>query len=186
MLQLPQATQVAILDRWRELILSSYSADAAAFFGRQKDRFANPVGEAIRHGTIILLEGILADGNPASSPMIEALDALLRIRAVQDFTPAQAVAFIFGLKQALHEALAQPPMDRIFLAELDSRVDRLALAAFDNYMRCREQICEIKVRQVRNRTAQLFARADLSFEDMANESDHDNSGNGSGDKGAAR
>jgi hypothetical protein len=186
MLQLPQEKQVAILDRWRELILSSYPADAAAFFGRQKDRFANPVGEAIRRGTAVLLGGMLADESPSSAPMTEALDALVRIRAVQDFTPAQAVAFVFRLKQAFREVLAPPPREGDFPAELDARVDGLALAAFDHYTRCREQIYDIKVREIRNRTARRFTRADLSFEDTANKSNQDNGGDGSGDKGAAR
>jgi len=183
MLQLPQEKQVAILDRWRELILSSYPADAAAFFGRQKDRFANPVGEAVRRHSAVLLEGILADTPPHDPAIAEALDGLVRIRAVQDFTPAQAVAFVFQLKQALREALPEGGGAPV---ELELRVDRLALAAFDHYARCREQIYDIKVREIRNRTARRFTRADLSFEDTANKSNQDNGGDGSGDKGAAR
>ena len=183
MLQLPQEKQVAILDRWRELILSSYPADAAGFFRREKDRFANPVGEAVRRHSAVLLDGILADTPPHDPAIAEALDGLVRIRAVQDFTPAQAVAFVFQLKQALREALPEGGGAPV---ELELRVDRLALAAFDHYARCREQIYDIKVREIRNRTARRFTRADLSFEDTANKSNQDNGGDGSGDKGAAR
>jgi len=186
MLQVPQEKQVAILDRWRELILSSYPADAAAFFGRQKDRFANPVGEAVRRHSAVLLEGILADTPPHDPAIAEALDGLVRIRAVQDFTPAQAVAFVFQLKQALREVLAPPPMEGDFPVELDARVDGLALAAFDHYTRCREQIFDVKIREIRNRTAKLFARAGLSFEESVMNFDNDQGGNGSSGKGAVR
>jgi len=183
MLQLPQEKQVAILDRWRELILSSYPAEAAAFFGRQKDRFANPVGEAVRRHSAVLLDGILADTPPHDPAIAEALDGLVRIRAVQDFTPAQAVAFVFQLKQALREALPEGGGAPV---ELELRVDRLALAAFDHYARCREQIFDVKIREIRNRTAKLFARAGLLFEESVMNFDNDQGGNGSSGKGAVR
>ena len=46
-------------------------------------------------------------------------------------------------------------LDPAALAPLESGVDRLALAAFDVYMQCREKIFEIRVREIKE--SQLLA-----------------------------
>ena len=53
----------------------------------------------------------------------------------EDFTAAQAVAFVFLLKRILRDPAR------------DERIDALALRAFDLYMQCREKIWEIKAKQ---------------------------------------
>lgn len=63
-----------------------------------------------------------------------ALDAIIRIRAVQDLTPSQAVEFLFLLKPIMRELA--PEQDQVRLAD---RIDRLALMAFDKYMQCRRR-----------------------------------------------
>jgi hypothetical protein len=73
-----------------------------------------------------------------------ALDALIRIRAVQDLTASQAVGFVFLLKPILRELA---PVDD----SLNDRIDRLALMAFDKYMQCREQLADIRVNEGQRR-----------------------------------
>jgi hypothetical protein len=63
-----------------------------------------------------------------------ALDVILRIRAVQDMSPSQAVGFVVQLRSILREAPAT-----FDLPLLEKRIDQLSLAAFDKYMQCREQ-----------------------------------------------
>ena len=94
---------------------------------------------------------------------LEALEGLVRIRAVQDFSPAEAVAFVFLLKRAAREVLedvseqAQSVPARV-LSDLEARIDSLALLAFETYTRCREEIFEIRVREAQRRTAALLER----------------------------
>jgi hypothetical protein len=140
----------ALVQRWRELVLETYPPDAARFFKAERDSFANPVGSMISRAIAGLYDELLL-GAPAErlSPL---LDDIIRIRSVQDFSPSQAVGFVFLLKTALGEQLAAAAEDPLILKELlefDSRIDNLALLAFDIYQRCREQIFEIRVKEAK-------------------------------------
>jgi len=79
----------------------------------------------------------------------------VRIRAVQEFSPSAAVGFVYALRGILREELASAGLDAAGHAAVESGVDRLALAAFDAYMKCREKIFEIRVREIRE--SQLLA-----------------------------
>ena len=83
-----------------------------------------------------------------------ALDAIIRIRAVQDLTASQAVGFVFLLKPILLELQPErnPAARDVPLGVLlNDRIDRLALMAFDKYMQCREQLADIRVSEGRRR-----------------------------------
>jgi len=154
-----QAHRSEALDRWRGFLLDSYPEEAARFFRKEKDRFKNPVGQSIHRATETLFDGALLERDAGGVP--EALESLVRIRAVQDFSPSEAVAFVFLLKRAVREVLAgasgeQP--SKAALSDLDARVDALALAAFDTYTRCREELFEIRMRASQRRVAALLER----------------------------
>lgn len=151
-----QAHRSEALDRWRSLVLDSYPEEAARFFRKEKDRFKNPVGQSIHRATETIFDGVLLERSAEGVP--EALEALVRIRAVQDFSPSEAVAFVFLLKRAVREALQEPSASTAVLSDLDSRVDGLALAAFETYTRCREELFEIRLRSSQRRVAVLLER----------------------------
>ena len=88
---------------------------------------------------------------------------MIRIRAVQNFTPSEAVAFIFQLKKIVRHALGSELLLRTGITEelvaFESAVDDLALFSFDLYMQCREGIYEIKAKEATNMTFRLFQQA---------------------------
>ena len=144
-------TRPAVLQRWRDLLLESYAPDASRFFREQGDPFANPVGATVSRTLAGLFDELLAGAEPER--IAPLLDDLIRLRAVQDFSPSQAVGFVFQLKRAVREQLAgveTPPWPE--LAEFEGRIDRLALLAFDLYLQCREQIFQIRVKEVKTRS----------------------------------
>jgi hypothetical protein len=158
--QLLRDSRTSILARWKDLTLEVYADEAARFMRSEKDRFNNPVGRAIDSGLDTLCDGLLS-GRPAKE-MEQALDGIVRIRAVQDFSPAQAVGFVFLLKRAIREELGKAFAGKEALTELsvlDARIDNIALAAFDIYMRCREKICDIRVNEIKHLTSKLLERA---------------------------
>ncbi len=171
---LREEKKAAILTRWRELVLTTYPPDMAAFLRREKDRFANPVGYTINQGTEALLAWVLAGDKADTAAMANALEDLIKIRAVQDFSASQAVAFIFLLKQVIREELAgeEPSFDQ--LVEFDARVDRLTLAAFDAYMKNRERIWDLKVTAIKNRTNRILDRGDLTGQGSRRPANQDN------------
>jgi hypothetical protein len=158
------------------LILQTYPPDAAGFLSRGKDRFTNPVGYTIHRETAVLLESILAEEEAAGGEITDALDKLIKIRAVQDFSASQAVAFIFALKGVLHEELAEVNASLDEILHIDDRIDRLALAAFDYYMKNRETIYQIKINEVKNRSNKLLQRANLMYEESGTQENSNNGG----------
>ena len=81
-----------------------------------------------------------------------ALDGIVRIRAVQDLSPAAAVGFVLLLKRAVREVLAEgrPGLPEApDLSELDQAVDRLLLEAFDLFAECRETIYRLRVGELK-------------------------------------
>lgn len=147
------AKRETVLDRWFQAVLATYPADTARFLSGGADPFANPVGHTVREGL-----GRLYDRFAAGVPDAElsaAIDGIVRIRAVQEFSPSAAVGFVYTLRGILREELADAALDRPSLAALEAGVDRLALVAFDVYMQCREKIFEIRVREIKE--SQLLA-----------------------------
>lgn len=139
-----------IAERWMEAILRSYPAQPAASMLREKDPFRNPVGYALREGIRVLCDELF--GAMDASRIVSALEDIVRIRAVQDFSAQEAVEFIFVLKKILREEPCGGPEDE---RELEDRIDRMALTAFDLFMRCREKIRNVAMDEVRRKVGLL-------------------------------
>jgi hypothetical protein len=140
----------ALLEQWLERILATYPSQTAGFLRKEKDRFRNPVGSTLKEGLTTLLDEITGEMDAAR--IKPALESIVRLRAVQDFTAAQATGFVFALREILYDNLegGGPPA-------LQKRLDEMALLAFDLYMRCREEIYEIKARE-RQREVYVWER----------------------------
>jgi hypothetical protein len=149
----------AIVGKWLTRVIDTYPPETARFLRGQKDPFANPVGQATRQGLDTLVGLLTADPDDAAARA--ALDPIIRIRAIQAFSPAQAVGFVFELKTILRDQLGAAPATSQELARLDGRIDQLALIAFDLFMQCREKIYELKANEMKNTTYKAFARAGL-------------------------
>ncbi|GAB6174294.1 RsbRD N-terminal domain-containing protein [Paradesulfitobacterium aromaticivorans] len=139
-----------ILARWQSVLLGSYPESAARFFQNKDARFTNPVAYALEAGIHEVWNGLLEGKTPQE--LAQALDPLMRLRATQELSPSQAVGFILKLKGILQEEMStvgQSAPEAAALFSLEERIDALALLAFDGYVRCREQIFELRVRELR-------------------------------------
>ncbi|HHD63298.1 MAG TPA: hypothetical protein ENK96_02805 [Desulfobulbaceae bacterium] len=149
MIEALQKKKKEILFIWIDRTLDSYVS--SGFFKKSRDKFANPVGANIREGLSRIFELLIGDKD--QKEMVKPLDQVIRIRAVQDFSPAQAVAPILELKWVVKQVFATDKATRPMLSEMDSfdcDVDRLALTAFDMYMNCREQLYKNRVRELKS------------------------------------
>jgi hypothetical protein len=145
--------------RWFEEALSDYSADAQAALSRQRDRFANPLAHGLRVGTRALFE-VLVDGADEAA-LRASLEEIVKVRAVQEMPPSRALAFVFRLKGLIRASLGEAlddPLLRTELEELDGRIDRAALTAFDLFVESRERVMELRIEEVKRNTPWFVGR----------------------------
>jgi hypothetical protein len=155
--ELLSGRRTEMVGAWLDRIVDRYPKETAAFLRRQHDPFANPVGIGLREEVGFLVDGVL--GAADEERVVAALDRIVRVRAVQELTPVQAVGFVLDLKELVRAQADSVDGDWAEeLAELDGRVDRLLLLAFEVYSRCREQVYEIRVRAIHNRSLKVMER----------------------------
>jgi hypothetical protein len=133
----------SILDRWIAQTIGSYPAEVQSRLRSEDDPFRNPVGQALKENLAVLLRELFGEMNRAE--IAPALEALIRIRAVQDFSPADAVRFVFDLRPIVRELTGETD------EALQTRIDALCLASFDFYMNCREQVFALRTKEIRSR-----------------------------------
>lgn len=154
-----QEKQSAIVGRWREYALAAYADEASAFLRNERNRFANPVGHVLRSGTEGIYKSLLSGMD--AEEICGHLDAIIKVRAIQDLSPSQAVSFVFALKRAIREELggevARPDM-AAELAGIDAQIDQIALFAFDIYTRCREKVSELRINEVKRSVAAVMEK----------------------------
>ena len=152
--QLLSKKKKAILDEWRDRVAGTYPVDMQSLFRREGDPFANPVGSTISAGLGGLLDELLGEGD--AQKVRSYLDLILRVRAVQDFSPSQALVFLPLLKGILRGEIGEEERQKRFQEEwleLESRIDGFLLLAFDIYMECREKIFQLRNQELRDRAA---------------------------------
>jgi len=154
-----------IVKKWFELVVNSYPPDTASFLKGQKDQFSNPVGHTTKKGLEAVFDEVVSGMD--RDTIVSFLDPIIRIRAVQDFTPSQAVGFILDLKNVIREKLKKElnsaPV-QAGLADIDTNIDRLCLIGFDIFVTCREAIYQLKVNTERDKIYSAFSRAGLVTE----------------------
>lgn len=141
----------SIVARWYRLILSTYPPEASSFI--------NSAPPAVNPARLILAaaaEGLYDEltGDMNVKGVVSSMEDLLRLRAVQDFTASGAVAFVFLLKQAILgeiEDMDFPPLPARDLDDIASKIDSMALIAFDEYVNCRERMRDLREKESRRR-----------------------------------
>jgi hypothetical protein len=178
LLELLEKRKDTIARRWLEGALSAYPDQSAAAFMRQTDPFANPVGHSLRVGTRGILDGLLRGTN--AERISECLHEIIKIRAVQQFSPSEAVSFVFGLKEAIRAEAREEVGDPKFcseLAQFERQIDRVALAAFDLFVQCREQVYELRVNEMKRNVSWIVEK--LNHRDCEQRLDEADLGEGS-------
>jgi hypothetical protein len=168
--ELLEQNKDSIIERWLEETYATYAKDTSSFLNRENNRFANPVGHALRTGTRAIFENLLEGMDPVI--ICGHLNDIIKIRAIQDFSPSRAVSFVFLLKRAVRGGIGNYATDpRLMpgLMEIDRRIDQIALFAFDIYTKSREQMHELRINEVKRSVSALMDR----FTDAGQETDAD-------------
>ncbi len=146
-----------IIKKWQQAILQTYPKETQKFLKKEKSQFANPVGSIIGKDVDILFDELVKGED--TEKIFYSLDKIIRIRAVQDFKPSHAVGFVLQLKSIVRETLGEGASAALHL--LEDRIDAAALLAFDVYSQCRQQLYDIRVKEVRSEYGRLLEMANL-------------------------
>ncbi len=160
--RLMQEKHEALLQRWFEYAIAAYPAESHKYFAKVKNEFTNPVGSNIYQSMSRLLTELA--GERDAERLYGDLEMILKIRAVQDMKPSQALAFLPVLKNLvrteLEEEIGAGHISAEELADLDSDIDTLMLLAFDLYSESREQIYNLRISEIKA-TNDILERANL-------------------------
>jgi hypothetical protein len=153
----------AVLKKWFDAVVETYPNETSSLLKKQKAQFTNPVGYTLSEGLEHLFDALLQGMLPET--VSRFLDSIVRLRAIQEFAPSEAVMFIFRLKKVVRQELGNDILQQQGIIEelttFDSAVDDLALYAFDLYVKCREKIYELKANEAKNMTFRLLQQARL-------------------------
>ena len=155
--------KTAIVKKWIKVLFDSYHPDTSILFQREKDPFANPVGDSINQGLAVVFDELCTEIINVEK-MRSLLDPVLRVRAIQSFTASEAILFVFSLKKIIRKTFSnQLHNDHINDAVLkfETKIDELGLIAFDVYMDCVKKLYEINATEEKKRTFSAFERAGL-------------------------
>ena len=154
-----------ILKKWFDLVVDTYPSDTSRFLKKEKDPFSNPVGRTTLKSLETLFDYL--QHKIEEEELINALDSVIRIRSIQDFSPSRAIGFIFFLKTIIRDEVNKETKNEDLaqnLYTIEYRIDGLMMMAFDIYARCRETLYQIKANEEKNRFYNAFKRAGLITE----------------------
>ena len=137
-----------ILDAWVDQVLATYAKDGARSFKKEQNQFANPVGYAVKSSLwqvyALLFESDTLEG------LVPALQQLVKIRAVQEFLPSQAVSMAYKLKEVGKDFYRKEKLeDHDGWLAFEEKADTLAYTLFDLYMASREQLHKTRLEEYR-------------------------------------
>ncbi len=159
--QLIQDNKAAVVEKWLDQLLSSFPPETQKIWKKNKDRFTNPVCCTFQDSMEAMVDGLVT-WNDAEA-LAKALNEVIKIRAVQDVAPGKSLAFIFGLKKVLREMFGGKA-DAGELGVYDTRLDNLALMAFDIYTRNREQVFCMRIDEFKHAHHMAFRKAGIICE----------------------
>ena len=142
----------SIIKNWTTRIFDTYVSETSSFLSKDKDQFSNPVGFTISTNAEKIVDEIISDRDLTSIKIL--LIDILKIRAVQEFTPSEAVGFINPLKDVINNELKDDLHDDLLFHELIDLylfLDQVTLIAFDIYSELRETVYRIRLKELRNK-----------------------------------
>ena len=130
----------SIVEAWFSKAIGIYPESVRDGLMQASDRFLNPVACGLRESLGVLASEMAGDMDP--NAIIAAMDGIIRIRAVQQCSPDEAIAFASVLGDVIREQHAEA-----LFPDSEQRVRRLADYARQQYAACRKDVTRIRQRQ---------------------------------------
>ena len=146
----------SIVQEWVDQTINTYGPEMVRFLKKEKNQFSNPVRNTIITSLKKIFDSIFTGD---SIDDYNGLEEIIKIRAVQDFSPSDALSFIFDLKKIIRTELSKIEQKSETIDEfykIDQRFDALYRQAFDIYNKCRLKIQDIKMAEIKSRSERAF------------------------------
>ena len=138
-----------IVGQWVDYTLSTYKS--SRFFRQEGDKFANPIGGVTKEALDELFLLLAKNADPET--FVKPIEKIVRLRAIQDFAPSQAVSPFHAVKHITRDILAKDKERCHLINELydfEFAVDMAVLAAFDIYLDSRERLYRVRLEEVQS------------------------------------
>ncbi|TAL67624.1 MAG: hypothetical protein EPN82_14325 [Bacteroidetes bacterium] len=155
-----------ITEKWLKQVIETYPDEAGKFLFENKNQFGNPIGYTFSKRLPEILDELIVPTEPQK--MYEAVEDIIKIRAVQDFTSSEAVGFLYVLKKIIRKEYHQDEKEPLLFREMlefESRIDQAVSLAFDIYVGLKEKIYEIKAGEVKARYGKMVDRLNEMYGD---------------------
>lgn len=163
LVELIKAKRDTVLTAWANRVYATYPFDTGGFLRSSSNEFSNPVGARTVFLGELLLDSLC--GDPVSiENLTQGMEEFIRIRAVQDFTPEQALAVLYLLKECIADLFKAEIVGNMLWPEmwtLSARLDGAVLLGFGAYMRSRENMWSLRLEDFKRRNHQIMRRAEL-------------------------
>lgn len=146
-----------ILRKWLDMVLDTYPAETARFLKDEKDQFANPVAYTIKCNLELLLDDLIDKSRDES--VLPHVEEIVRIRAVQDFSPSQAVSFVWLVKEPIIDEMKKQSATKGMYLEwlqFEKEINRLSAIAFNVYSACKDSIYRIRIKELKAENSALI------------------------------
>jgi len=145
-----------ILKMWVDQTINTYKPEMVRFLKKEKDQFSNPVRNTIITSLEKIIDSML---NGIGVEEYHGLEDIIKLRAVQEFSPSEALSFLFSLKKIIRDGILNSEQNSQIISEafiMDEKFDTLYALAFDIYNDCRIKIQEIKISEIKSRSDRAF------------------------------
>jgi hypothetical protein len=130
-------TRQSICEEWIDRVFGPELKKKALFAPAE-----DPFRETVRSDFTTLVELLFSDAPVDATTSIP--EGVVRLRAVQEISAAEAVSHLFVLKDLVRERLGGSPG----YEALSRRLDFLALHTFNAYAKCRDDLYRLRIREM--------------------------------------
>lgn len=156
-----------ILDQWFHQFIGAYPQESVKYFERVENEFTNPIGSNVHRSLVAIFDELI--GEQDADKIYKDLEMIMRIKAVQDVTPSQAIAFVFGLKSIMRKSFTKEINNGTIklneLLDFEDALDTIALLAFNIYVDSRELVYDMRVQELHQRV-DILQKANLLNESV--------------------
>jgi hypothetical protein len=148
-----------LIAKWQQAVIDSYPEGAGKFLSVNKSQFGNPIGFALQQDLPKIFDEL--SGSMNQEVLSSSIENIIKLRAVQEFTPSEAIGFINLLKVIIISEVQSMMTDKTFADsyfQFDKNIEIANGIAFEKYLEMKLKLSEIKINEIRNRNQKMVDR----------------------------